>query len=86
MPQTYLSGDYKADPTTVAALAEALEVTPDELTSTPSLTFGREMDTELFQQAQEIWLAIGDLLSYDTPLQPEAYVNTTYLDAVWGLD
>jgi NitT/TauT family transport system substrate-binding protein len=80
--QTYLTGDYKADPETVATLAEVLGVTPAEVTSTPSLTFRPELDTTVFDQAQQIWLEIGDLLSYPTALERDQYTDTRFLDAV----
>ena len=76
----HLSGDYKADDATVEALATALESTPEDVRSTPALTFAAELPTVAVQKAQESWLAVGDILEVDEPLAPEAYLDTSFLD------
>lgn len=76
----HLSGDYKADDATVAALAEVLDSTPEAIRETPSMTFDAGLPTEGLQAAQAAWLKLGDLLEYDTPLDPSAYTDTTFLD------
>lgn len=78
--QTYLTGDYKANPETVQALATAIGVEPADITSTPSLSFDPVLSTELFQKAQDIWLTLGDIVSYSEPLQPDQYVDPSFLD------
>ena len=42
----------------------------------------QELDTTLFDQAQGIWLELGDLLTYAEPLDRSAYTDTRFLDAV----
>ncbi len=80
----HLSGDYKADDATVQALATALESTPEDVRSTPALTFAAALPTEAIQAAQEAWLAVGDILEADQPLAPEAYLDTSFLDRALG--
>lgn len=76
----HLSGDYKADDATVAALAEVLESTPEAIRETPSMTFDAELPTDGLQAAQAAWLKIGDLLEYDVALEPSAYTDPTFLE------
>lgn len=76
----HLSGDYKADDAKVAALAEVLEATPEVVRQIPSMTFTADLPVEGIQKAQSDWLAIGDLLEYDAPLDPSAYSDTAFLD------
>lgn len=82
--QKYLSGDYKANEKTLFLLATALDRRPEEISSTPSLTYGTELTTDHFQTAQGIWLEIGDLLTYSTALEPSAYADPRFVDAVTG--
>jgi NitT/TauT family transport system substrate-binding protein len=75
-----LSGDYKQDQGVVEALATALESTPEDVVSTPALTFGAELPTDAIQSAQTAWVAIGDILESAEPLAPEKYLDATFLD------
>jgi NitT/TauT family transport system substrate-binding protein len=79
---TYLMGDYKADPEISAALASALGLTEEELKISESLSFGNEITVDFFTQAQEAWIAYGDIVSFTEPLQPEQYVDTSFIDRI----
>lgn len=79
---TYLQGDYKADPVIVQKVADALELSVDEVLTTDSLVFGTEFRSELFTEAQELWIGVGEILNYDTVIQPEEYTDSSYLDRI----
>jgi NitT/TauT family transport system substrate-binding protein len=79
---TYLSDGYKSDAEVVDALARGLEVTPDDVTAAPELTAPTAFDEQWFNRLQATWLEIGDILSYDAPLPPDQFLDTTYLDAL----
>lgn len=79
---TYLMDDYKANPEISAALASALGLTEEELKISESLSFGNEITTDFFTQAQEAWIAYGDIVSFTEPLQPEQYVDTSFVDRI----
>lgn len=80
----HLSGDYKTDTATVAALATALDSTPEDVLSTPALTFDTALPTDAIQKAQQAWIAVGDILKADTPLEPTAYLDGSFLDRALG--
>lgn len=79
---TYLMDDYKANPEISAALASALGLTEEELKISESLSFGNEITVDFFTQAQEAWIAYGDIVSFTEPLQPEQYVDTSFIDRI----
>ena len=79
---TYLMDDYKANPEISAALASALGLTEEELKISESLSFGNPITTDFFTQAQEAWIAYGDIVSFTEPLQPEQYVDTSFIDRI----
>jgi NitT/TauT family transport system substrate-binding protein len=84
--RTYLQGDYHADAEVMDALAEALGSPVEALTAGPSLVFDPDMgiDTDMIEELQEVWIEIGDVLSYDTPLPPADVVDTSPVDAALG--
>ncbi len=79
---TYLQGDYKADATVSAALAKALDLTVDELKVTESLTFGHKLVPDFYTQAQEAWIKIGGIVSFDKPLDPSSYLDSSFMDRI----
>jgi len=79
---TYLQGDYKADPVIVQKVADALELTVDDVLTTDSLVFGTEFRSEIFTDAQELWIGVGEILNYDTVIQPEEYTDSSFLDRI----
>ena len=76
----YLSGDYKADDETVAALADILESTPEAIRETPSMTFSADLPTDGIQEAQAAWIELGDMLEFDAPIDPTTYVDPAPLE------
>lgn len=80
----HLSGDYKEDAATVEALATALDSSPEDVVSTPALTFDAALPTDAIQKAQQAWISVGDILKTDKPLEPAAYLDSSYLDRALG--
>lgn len=79
---TYLQGDYKRDPVVAQKVADVLEIPLDSLTSTASMTFGFDMENRIVTQAQEFWLSVGDILTYDTILEPSQYIDSSFVDRI----
>lgn len=79
---TYLQGDYKADPEIAQMVADALEVTVEDVRKTDSLVYGFDINTEIFTKAQKIWLEAGEILTYDQMLEPGAYVDSSFFDRI----
>jgi NitT/TauT family transport system substrate-binding protein len=79
---TYLAPGYKSDSQLMGALAQVLDRTPEQLQQTAELTFLTEFDTTLYDQGQEVWLALGDILNYDRPLPASAFIDTGILDGM----
>jgi NitT/TauT family transport system substrate-binding protein len=79
---TYLQGDYKSDPVIVQKIADALEVTVEDVLITDSIVFGSEFRTDFFTVAQEFWISVGDILNYDTVILPEDYVDSSFYDRI----
>lgn len=79
---TYLIGDYKSNPEVSAALAAALGLTVDELKISESLSFGNAITVDFFTQAQEAWIAYGDIVSFTEPLEPSQYVDASFADRI----
>jgi NitT/TauT family transport system substrate-binding protein len=79
---TYLQGDYKADPVIGPKVADALEVTMDELLVTESIVFPSEFRNDFFTEVQEAWISVGEILNYDTVIQPDDYVDSSFFDRI----
>lgn len=81
---THLQGDYKADPEMVADIATALERTPEEIAQTPSLEFDPELEfrDKDYTRVQELWLEIGDVLSYAEVLDPAQVIERRFVESV----
>lgn len=75
----WLAPGYKAKEDVVEALAERLGESVEELRQTGELEFLTEFDTSLFDRGQERWLAVGDILAFDSPLAPELYIDTQWI-------
>lgn len=80
----YLQGDYKSNPQVVADLAEALQRTEEEIKATPSVKFdlASGFDHALYTRVQELWIEIGGILSYDTPMDPSDVIAAEFVDAL----
>lgn len=86
---TYLLGDYKANAETVDLLATALGLTADEIKKTKSTNFAvyteNQIQTErtlLYTQAQELWLELGGLLTFESPLPADDYIDWSFVQRI----
>lgn len=80
--QTYLQGDYKADTVAAQKVADALEISVEDLRATESMVFGFEEKTEIVTEIQELWISVGDILTYETVLEPERYIDSSFIDRI----
>ncbi len=76
--RNYLQDDYKANPEVLAALAEALGLTLEELQLTGSYYFPTRVDSDLFTDAQSIWLRYPDILNFKEILDGPVYIDERY--------
>jgi NitT/TauT family transport system substrate-binding protein len=81
--ETYLQGDYHSDPEVRAALISALGVPESAFDAGVSLEFdpSLQFDTSPIVPMQEVWIGVGDILQYDTPIEPERLIDPTVLAA-----
>lgn len=85
----YLSGDYKQDPEIGPMLAAALGVSLEDLQVTESLEF-KLFDTEtmlneqtkLYTNAQEMWIGMGEILTFEEPLTGEQYLDWSFVQRI----
>ncbi len=82
----HLQGDYHSDEDTVQALSEALGQDAEAIQASPNLNFDPRLQIEpsAMQEIQQAWLAVGDVLTYDSPLPPEEWVDQSPVDRVFG--
>lgn len=80
--RTSLQGDYHSDPAVMEQLSEALETPVDVLSAAPSLDFDPDLplDVDTLDQAQDMWLALGDTLDYTEPLAIDQVADTSIIE------
>lgn len=85
---TYLTGDYKANPETLAALAAANNLTEADVLLTESVSFYVYSQSEIengafdvYTKAQDLWLRAG-LLSYEKLLKPSDYADWSFVQRI----
>jgi NitT/TauT family transport system substrate-binding protein len=79
---THLESGYKANPIVVAALAEKLGISEQQLAASAELTFSNRVETKLLTEGQELWIKFGEILSYNTPLSPNEYLDERFVDSI----
>lgn len=86
---TYLTGDYKSNPETLAALAAANGVAEADLLLTESVSFyiytQSEINSgafEIYTKAQDLWLRAG-LLTYEKLLTPSEYADWSFVQRIF---
>jgi NitT/TauT family transport system substrate-binding protein len=80
--QTHLTTDYKSNPEIVNALAKSLGLSEAQIAGGAELDFAFEFEPTLQTAAQEIWIGFGDILSYDEPLAPDAYIDPRFTQSI----
>lgn len=80
-----LQGDYHSDDATAQAVADALGQDVETVRASPNIMFDPRLEIEpsAMQGIQEAWLAVGDVLTYDSPLPPEEWVDQSLVDRVF---
>lgn len=79
---THLRSGYKSNPIVVTALAKNLGITEAQVMGGRELKFSFELNPTLQTSGQEIWIDLGDILSYDKPLAPDAYIDTRFTQSI----
>jgi NitT/TauT family transport system substrate-binding protein len=79
---THLADDYQADDDVVAALAEALDVEPDDIRATPPWLFDWEVRSGTTERLQTVFVQLGSVLYEDEIPEREIVDRTLYRDAV----
>lgn len=79
--RTHLSGEYKSNEEVARVLSERLGVSEEALASSGNLVFGEYLDSKLLTNAQAIWIEIGGIVSYSAPLEPDDYIDQSYVDS-----
>lgn len=77
-----LGPGYKDNPNTVQLLAERLGISQEQLTSLPELIFGTTYNSELAVEAQLLWLELGGILSYESPLLEDSFVDNRFINSI----
>lgn len=80
--QTHLGAGYKANKDITTALANSLNLSDSQLSGGDELGFSLELDTTLQTNAQQIWIDLGDILSYNEPLPPEDYIDLRFARSI----
>jgi NitT/TauT family transport system substrate-binding protein len=82
--RTYLQGDYHKDPKVPAALVKTLGVPEATVSGGLSSVFDPEMpiDQSPIVPMQQVWIDVGGILNYQTPVPAEHFFDTKFLDKV----
>jgi NitT/TauT family transport system substrate-binding protein len=87
--ENYLNGDYKADPEKLAIFAEAIGVSQEDALLTESVDFTTFSQAQIddgafdfYQKVQELWIRLGDLMTYETPLEPSEYADWSFVQRI----
>lgn len=87
--ENYLYGDYKADPEKLAIFAEAIGVTEEDALLTESVDFTTFSQSEIdngafdfYRKVQELWIRLGDLMTYEEPLTPTEYADWSFVQRI----
>ena len=82
--RTYLQGDYHQDPDVVAGLVETMGVPEETITGGLSLVFDADLtfDPSPIVPMQEVWIGVGDILTYDTPMPADDLFDLRFIDEV----
>ncbi len=85
----YLNGDYKADPEKLAIFAEAIGVSEEDALLTESVDFTTFSQTEIengafdfYRKVQDLWIRLGDLMTYEVPLEPSDYADWSFVQRI----
>lgn len=81
---TYLDGDYHADPQVMAVLAKQMNVPVDRIVRTPSLLFDWELRSSTPDLVQRLFIDVGVLTSFDTPIAEEKLIDRSFTDRAVG--
>jgi NitT/TauT family transport system substrate-binding protein len=82
--QTYLQGDYHANPEVAPKLAEQMGIPAEQLATLPNLLFDPALDLGANNlAAQTYWRELG-LLNYDADLTEADVYDTRYVDVLRG--
>lgn len=79
--EKYLQGDYHQNSEVRAALIKAMGITEAAMDSGVSLEFNPDMqiDTAPIIPMQQVWLDVGGILQYDTPIEPSRIIDSQVL-------
>jgi NitT/TauT family transport system substrate-binding protein len=82
---TYFDGDYHSDPEVMAEIAEVTGQTDtSRLTQTPSLVMDWEIRDRTTTAMQELFIELGVITDFQTPVAEEKIVDRSYYEAAVG--
>ena len=79
--ENHLSGDYKSDTQIRNELVEKLGIDESQIGVSGNLAFPKKLETSLLTEAQELWIQIGGIISYDEPLASRSYIEERFVDS-----
>jgi NitT/TauT family transport system substrate-binding protein len=82
---TYLQGDYKADPEVLSDIARVMEVPEEAVTAYPSLTWDWLPREGTVDRLQKAWRERPDILQYDTDLTEAQVVDRSLVGEAHGV-
>lgn len=81
---TYLSGDYHADPKVMAALAVAMNMPVEKIARTPSLRFDWELRSGTPERVQQLFLDLHVISGYEHVVPEEDLIDRSFTDHAVG--
>lgn len=75
----HLAGDYHSNEKVVQVLADAIGVEPATIAEATGCRFtdDLEFDHDVVEVLQSIWIDVGGILDYKTPLKPDQVIDTS---------
>jgi NitT/TauT family transport system substrate-binding protein len=78
----HLAPGYKGNPETVAAIAQKLGISEELLRGFPELNFGTTYNTDLAIAAQRLWIELGGITSFNSPLPANSFVDNQFFNSI----
>jgi NitT/TauT family transport system substrate-binding protein len=80
--KNHLEPGYKSHPPTVAALAQKLGISEEQVSGSPELRFGSNYDANLAIAAQKLWIELGGILSFESPLPADSFIDNLFINSI----
>ena len=80
--EKHLTAGYKSKGDVTTVLAERLGISEEQLRGSPELNFSSSYNADLAVAAQKLWIELGGILSFESPLQGSSFVDNRFIESI----